>query len=136
MASDKATHISQMAQINLFNPINQREPITIQRHPQEGSPGGLLYTPTIIHGRYFVVLTNLLNQQFDDLTNYIYYSIYQKIYHSFKKLPSGSYQCVSFRLFFVYLHYIFLKKFCRAENIHAINKYIFRKGFFWFSHLV
>ena len=86
--------------------------------------------PTIIHGRCFVVLTNLLNQQFDDLTNYIYYSICQKIYHSFKKLPSGSCQCVLFRLFLVYLHYIFLKKFCRAENFHAINKYIYSKGFF------
>ena len=140
MASDKATHISQMAQIILFNPINQRESHSpyfrgirsfCKRHANV-----LPYTPTIIHGRCFVVLTNLLNQQFDDLTNYIYYSICQKIYHSFKKLPSGSCQCVSFRLFLVYLHYIFLKKFCRAEKLHAINKYIFSKGFFWFSHLV
>ena len=93
MASDKATHISQMAQIILFNPINQRESHSpyfrgirsfCKRHANV-----LPYTPTIIHGRYFVVLTNLSKQQFDDLTNLFYFPIRQKFIILSKNCPAA-----------------------------------------------
>ena len=90
MASDKATHISQ---INLFNPINQREShspyFRVIRGLCKRHANVLPYTPTIIHGRYFVVLTNLSKQQFDDLTNLFYFPIRQKFIILSKNCPAA-----------------------------------------------